>query len=99
MSDASSDIAKLYGLPKVRGTYSSGSGASTPFTVIIGRGWKICRFLHAAGLIASVDRPRRPGARAQLSRDSWLGQRIGDALAVEINDGVMDGLVERVGVG
>ena len=32
-------------------------------------------------------------------RDSWLGQRIGDALAVEINDGVMDGLVERVGVG
>ena len=29
-----------------------------------------------------------------LSRDSWHGQRIGDALAVEIDDGVMDGLVE-----
>ena len=27
-------------------------------------------------------------------RDSWHGQRIGDALAVEIDDGVMDGLVE-----
>ena len=26
-----------------------------------------------------------------LSRDSWHGQRIGDALAVEIDDGVMDG--------
>jgi hypothetical protein len=26
--------------------------------------------------------------------DSWHGQRIGDALAVEIDDGVMDGLVE-----
>jgi hypothetical protein len=25
----------------------------------------------------------------------WHGQRIGDALAVEIDDGVMDGLVER----
>ena len=24
----------------------------------------------------------------------WHGQRIGDALAVEIDDGVMDGLVE-----
>ena len=33
-----------------------------------------------------------------LSRDSWHGQRIGDALAVEINDGVMDGLVEGVDV-
>jgi hypothetical protein len=32
---------------------------------------------------------------AILSRDSWRGQRIGDALAVEIDDGVMDGLVER----
>src|SRR5580700_4846417 len=31
---------------------------------------------------------------ARLSRDSWHGQRIGDALAVEIDDGVMDGLVE-----
>src|SRR5271157_1646207 len=30
-----------------------------------------------------------------LSRDSRHGQRIGDALAVEIDDGVMDGLVER----
>ncbi len=30
----------------------------------------------------------------RLSRDSWHGQRIGDALAVEIDDGVMDGLVE-----
>src|SRR5580692_9913754 len=29
-----------------------------------------------------------------LSRDSWHVQRIGDALAVEIDDGVMDGLVE-----
>src|SRR5258708_35525415 len=29
-----------------------------------------------------------------LSRDSWLGQRIEGALAVEIDDGVMDGLVE-----
>jgi hypothetical protein len=29
-----------------------------------------------------------------LSRDSWHGQRIGDALALEIDDGVMDGLVE-----
>ena len=28
-----------------------------------------------------------------LSRDSWHGQRIGDALAVEIDDGLMDGLV------
>jgi hypothetical protein len=27
----------------------------------------------------------------RLSRDSWHGQRIGDALAVEIDDGVMDG--------
>jgi len=27
-------------------------------------------------------------------RDSWHGERIGDALAVEIDDGVMDGLVE-----
>jgi hypothetical protein len=26
-----------------------------------------------------------------LSKDSWHGQRIGDALAVEIDDGVMDG--------
>ena len=32
--------------------------------------------------------------RSHLSRDSWHGQRIGDALAVEIDDGVMDGLVE-----
>jgi hypothetical protein len=32
---------------------------------------------------------------AILSRDSWHGRRIGDALAVEIDDGVMDGLVER----
>src|SRR5271169_13031 len=30
-----------------------------------------------------------------LSRDSRPGQRIGDALAVEIDNGVMDGLVER----
>jgi O-acetylhomoserine (thiol)-lyase len=28
-------------------------------------------------------------------RDSWHSQRIGDALAVEIGDGGMDGLVER----
>src|SRR5580700_9412857 len=35
---------------------------------------------------------------ARLSRDSWHGQRIGDALAVEIDDGVMDGLVEGVDV-
>ena len=28
-------------------------------------------------------------------RDSWFGQRIWDALAVEIDDGSMDGLVER----
>src|SRR4029077_17844198 len=34
-----------------------------------------------------------------LSRDSWRGQRIGDALAVEIDDGVMDGLVEGGDVG
>ena len=27
----------------------------------------------------------------KLSRNSWHGQRIGDALAVEIDDGVMDG--------
>ena len=32
-------------------------------------------------------------------RDSRPGQRIGDAFAVEFDDGVMDGLVERVGVG
>src|SRR5271166_1539981 len=32
---------------------------------------------------------------SNLSRDSRHGQRIGDALAVEIDDGVMDGLVER----
>jgi hypothetical protein len=32
-----------------------------------------------------------------LSRDSWRGQRIGDALAVEIDDGVIDGLVEGHG--
>src|SRR5208337_5054652 len=38
-------------------------------------------------------------SEGRLSRDSRLGQRIGDALAVEIDDGVMDGLVERVGVG
>ena len=31
--------------------------------------------------------------------DSRLGQRMGDALAVEIGDGAMDGLVERGGVG
>ena len=35
---------------------------------------------------------------ATLSRDFWHGQRIGDALAVEIDDGVMDGLVEGVDV-
>jgi len=34
----------------------------------------------------------------RLSRDSWHGQRIGDALAVEIDNGVMDGLVEGVDV-
>ena len=33
--------------------------------------------------------------RLLLSRDSRHGQRIGDSLAVEIDDGVMDGLVER----
>ena len=33
--------------------------------------------------------------RPQLSRDSWHGQRIGDALAVEIDERVMHGLVER----
>ncbi len=33
-------------------------------------------------------------SRRVLSRDSWHGERIGDALAVEIDDGVMDGLVE-----
>ena len=32
-------------------------------------------------------------------RDSWRGQRIRDALAVEIDDGVMDGLVEGGDVG
>jgi hypothetical protein len=31
----------------------------------------------------------------RLSRDSWHGQRIGDALAVSIDEGVIDGLVER----
>ncbi len=31
----------------------------------------------------------------QSFRDSWRGQRIGDALVAEIDDGVMDGLVER----
>ena len=36
-------------------------------------------------------RLRGPEQRQQLSRDSWHGQRIGDALAVEIDDGVMDG--------
>ena len=35
-----------------------------------------------------------PRAAPRLSRDSWHGQRIGDALAVEIDAGVMDGLVE-----
>ncbi len=30
-----------------------------------------------------------------LSGDWWHGQRIGDALAVEIDEGVMHGLVER----
>ena len=35
-------------------------------------------------------------AGMSLSRDCWDGQRIGDALAVEIDDGVMDGLVEGV---
>ncbi|HWY83185.1 MAG TPA: SbmA/BacA-like family transporter, partial [Roseiarcus sp.] len=35
---------------------------------------------------------------SRLSRDSWHGQRIGDALAVEIDNGVMDGLVEGVDV-
>jgi len=35
------------------------------------------------------------GNVAFLSRDSWRGQRIGDAVTVEIDDGVMDGLVER----
>src|SRR5574340_539950 len=33
-----------------------------------------------------------------LSRDSRPGQRIWDALTVEIGDGVMDGLVERIRV-
>ena len=33
-----------------------------------------------------------------LSRDSWLGRRIEGALAVEIDDRVMDGLVEGVDV-
>ena len=54
-----------------------------------------------------LSRPVRPRAlphvplgrasvgHTHLSRDSWHGQRIGDALAVEIDDGVMDGLVER----
>ena len=37
-------------------------------------------------------------ALRRLSTDSWHGQRIGDALAVEINDGVMGGLVEGVDV-
>src|SRR5271166_2465809 len=37
--------------------------------------------------------------RGRLSRDSRPGQRIGAALAVEIDDGVMDGLVEGGGVG
>jgi ISXO2-like transposase domain len=40
-----------------------------------------------------------PRSAAGLSRDSRPGQRIGNALAVEINEGVMDGLVERGGVG
>ena len=35
-----------------------------------------------------------PVTGEDLSRDSWHGQRIGDTLAVEIDDGVMDGLVE-----
>src|SRR5277367_6309737 len=34
-----------------------------------------------------------------LSRDSALGQRMGEALAVAIGDGAMDGVVERGGVG
>ena len=33
-----------------------------------------------------------------MAGDLWHGQRIGDALAVEINDGVMDGLVEGLDV-
>ena len=40
----------------------------------------------------------RQRPRIGLSRDSWHGQRIGDALAVEIDNGVMDGLVEGVDV-
>ena len=32
--------------------------------------------------------------RRDLCRDLWQAPRIGDALAVEIDDGVMDGLVE-----
>ena len=42
----------------------------------------------------TIDGDRRSFASERLSRDSWHGQRIGDALAVEIDDGVMDGLVE-----
>src|ERR1700723_2178064 len=37
--------------------------------------------------------------RVRLSRDSQFGQRIRGPLAVEICDGVVDGVVERDGVG
>jgi hypothetical protein len=48
-------------------------------------------------IMVARDRHRRAGYFH--GRDSRADQRIGDALAVEIDDRVMDGLVERSGVG
>ena len=44
-------------------------------------------------------RPCMKSSTCSLSRDSQFGQRIRDPLAVEICDGVVDGVVERDGVG
>jgi hypothetical protein len=43
------------------------------------------------GQLPLPSRHSRGGLPLTLSRDSWHGQRIGDALVVEIDDGVMDG--------
>jgi IS5 family transposase len=57
-------------------------------TVHLGYSWQYR--LQATGQQAQPTQRQRVET-PQLSRDSWHGQRIGDGLAVEIDDGVMDG--------
>ena len=66
-------------------------GCSTPLTDVRSGSNSTLPGNARSGTKCWLSRSRVPA----LSRDSWHGQRIGDALAVEIDERVMHGLVER----